>query len=542
MVPGQSRNLIANAFHGGGGGNGIGTFGGGSSGTINPFAVLKGQLDQPTPYPMADVHISGDNTSQPFYLRVNVLDKYTSDGWRVGDHGNEVAVEQGDFGTEPANGGAENSVGLQARITVTGLTGNAPVFAVPTAVSGLGGATWSPRDQILLGDPVSKGQTYVEDFRQPAPTPNQLTSASRASGAALADDLQLPSNFPAYAHALVQRLTSGISSPYQQARAVNDYFTDARNGFVYDLKTKQGDSGSALVDFLQNKHGFCQQYAAAMAVMLRDARIPSRVVLGYMHDPTDVNGDFSITSAEAHSWVEAYFTGIGWIPFDPTPSTGLVGGTRTDLPWAPHSYATGSANDTVPKTRQNGQTPSTAPTSASSPAVSTAPGARAASSSGSLSLTALWWALGVLGVLVLGLLPAAVRAGRRRRRFAQARRDGNADALWAELSDTAVDLGYVWSQARSPRQVAGWLGRDASTTRASLQELAAAVERGRYSGPDSRVGDVATLERGLKDVAGDLRAGRSLGTRLRSVFWPASLKLGSVWRAPLLRGRGRREN
>ena len=537
VVPGQSRNLIANAFHGSGGGDGVGGFGGSGGGSISPFAALKGQLDQPTPYPMADVQITKSGATQPFYLRVNVLEKYTDKGWQVGDHGSQVPVEANDYRTQPDGGGGDNSVSMQAKIKIRGLTGNAPVFSIPTTISGLDGNTWARKDQILLGGKVSKGQTYVENFNQPAPTANQLTAATGTPDPALSTDLDGLDNFPAYAHKLVERLTKGATSPYAEARAINDYFTDSRNGFVYDLKTRTGDSGSALVDFLKKKHGFCQQFAAAMAVMLRDAKVPARVVLGYMHDPTDVNGDFTVTSAEAHSWVEAYFTGIGWIPFDPTPAAGLAGDSKTDLPWAPHSYAANPGDDTVRKSRTNAAPSSTAPAATPTTAPATSHSGATAATSSSLSLVPVWWGLGALAVLALLLTPAGVRAGRRRRRFVRARRDGDADALWAELSDTAVDLGYVWSSARSPRQVAGWLGRDAGGSAGSLQDLAAAVERGRYSGPGAGITDEPTLERGLRSVSGDLRAGRSLGTRVRSVLWPASLGWGS-----LLRRRGDRES
>ena len=76
------------------------------------------------------------------------------------------------------------------------------------------------------------------------------------------------------------------------------------------------------MDFLDTKIGFCQQYAAAMGVMLRKAGVPARVVLGYMHPMPDGNGKFTVTTFDAHAWVEAYFTGIGWVPFDPTPVDG----------------------------------------------------------------------------------------------------------------------------------------------------------------------------------------------------------------------------
>ena len=55
-----------------------------------------------------------------------------------------------------------------------------------------------------------------------------------------------------------------------------------------------------------------------MGIMLRVAGVPSRVVLGYTHDPAR-NGSFLVNSTDAHAWVEAFLPGAGWIPFDPTP-------------------------------------------------------------------------------------------------------------------------------------------------------------------------------------------------------------------------------
>ena len=94
---------------------------------------------------------------------------------------------------------------------------------------------------------------------------------------------------------------------------------------------------------------------------------------------------------------------------------------------------------------------------------------------------------------MLVVLALGADAGRRRGCCAAAggcvaARGGDPDPLWAELSDTAVDLGYVWSPARSPRQVAQWLARDTPASREALDALAGAVERRRY-GP--RAGDGA---------------------------------------------------
>ena len=144
---------------------------------------------------------------------------------------------------------------------------------------------------------------------------------------------------------LVTTISGSLTTPYDKARALSTYFTNPANGFVYSLQTKSGESGSDLVDFLTTgKAGFCQQYAAALGVMLRVAGIPARVVVGYTHPAPDVNGRFQVTSDDAHAWVEAYFTGIGWLPFDPTPLTGADAARAVALPWAPHPEVSSAAS------------------------------------------------------------------------------------------------------------------------------------------------------------------------------------------------------
>jgi hypothetical protein len=143
-----------------------------------------------------------------------------------------------------------------------------------------------------------------------------------------------------------------------------------------------------------------------------------------------------------------------------------------------------------------------------------------------------WGAIGVVTavvlVLLLALLPAVVRLARRRRRLRAGRR-GDPDPLWAELSDTARDLGYVWSPARSPRQVATWLGREAGGDR-EVTALALAVERARYA-PTSPA--ATSLVGELEGIEQRLRSGRSGQVRLRARLFPASLG----WRVPLPRRR-----
>jgi hypothetical protein len=235
-----------------------------------------------------------------------------------------------------------------------------------------------------------------------------------------------------------------------------------------------------------------------------------------MHPQPDAEGNFTITTSDAHSWVEAYFPGIGWVPFDPTPTAGLVGGRKSDLPWAPHVYASGDIQGQKPSKA------STKPVAHPSDRSSTAPLPAAAAPGGGSDLVLVWVALGLVVLVGLALIPAGVRAGRRRRRLAAARR-GDADALWAELSDTAVDLGYRWSPARSPRQVSAWLARDAADSAGALAALAAAVEHRRYAPSGTAPADTADLAHGLHEVIGRLRSRRSARIRVQATLLPASL-------------------
>jgi transglutaminase-like putative cysteine protease len=519
IAPDHPSNFIANLFHNGNS-NGLGGFGAGGGGgsSINPFAAMKGQLVRDKALPLMNVHVDTPSAQvQPFYLRSNILDRYTDKGWTVTSHGRTEDLTDTAFDTDPP-AGDPHSVDFRASITITGLTGNPPLFTSPTAVGGIdSGTAWSTEDQLLLGSEVHRGQEIIENVSQPAPTVRALQAAPDDTDPQLSRWLDLPA-LPTYVTDLVDTLTGSKVTPYDKARAISDYFADPANGFAYSLRTKTGDSGSALVDFLKNREGFCQQYAAAMAVMLRQAGIPTRVVLGYMHAPPDRTGNFTVTTFDAHAWVETYFAGVGWIPFDPTPTGGLTGGKAGDLVWAPHVFGAGGPD--FPGERPSNQAPG-GPTQASSSAAPVS--GTGAQSPGASDGPGVWVGLGLLVLIVLGLIPAAVRTGRRRRRMVAARH-GDADALWAELSDTAVDLGYVWSPARSPRQVAEWLARDATRSSGALDALAVAVEHRRYA-PDQRPEDAERLTRGLRQVTGELRAKRSGRARVRAVLWPSSLGL-----------------
>ena len=418
------------------------------------------------------------------------------------------------------------------------MAGAAPVFAAPKSIDGLTGTwTWSSQGQNLNGN-VHAGQTYTESVAQPNPTDDQLASAKPATSASQGDtdELALPPDVPASVRSLVSGIVNGKDSAYAKARAISDYFHNPANGFGYSLQTKGGESSSDLVDFLNAKVGYCQQYAAAAAVMMRIAGVPARVVLGYTHTAPNASGQFTVTTDDAHAWVEADFEGLGWIPFDPTPLTGSQAARAVSLPWAPQASA--SAVSTAENPHQTGSV-GVAGQSASLSASSA--GASATSRHSDRLQNVIWVVVGLVITLLIvaSLIPAAIRM-RRRRRWLRLGSRGRIDLLWDELRDTAVDLELGWTSARTPRQVADWLREMALAPAAgdALRELAAAVEVERYARPD-HAGSGTDRSPALRVIRHALTQSSTAGQRWRARLLPASVvpRLAAAARCSGHRGR-----
>jgi hypothetical protein len=129
--------------------------------------------------------------------------------------------------------------------------------------------------------------------------------------------LQLPSLDPRIPE-LARQITALENDPYDKAQSIEDYL---RSHYGYTLDLSGTPPGDALSYFLfQKRAGHCEYFAAAMTVMLRTLGIPARYVNGFQTgEYNDVAGDLVVRASDAHSWVEAYFPGFGWLTFDPTP-------------------------------------------------------------------------------------------------------------------------------------------------------------------------------------------------------------------------------
>lgn len=131
--------------------------------------------------------------------------------------------------------------------------------------------------------------------------------------------LQLP-RLDARVGALAHEITRSSGNNYDRARALEAYL---RTHYRYTLQLSRHAPEDPLAEFLfQRKQGHCEYFASSMAVMLRALGIPSRVVNGFQTGEfNDVTAEYIVRASDAHSWVEAYFPGQGWVSFDPTPGT-----------------------------------------------------------------------------------------------------------------------------------------------------------------------------------------------------------------------------
>jgi len=130
----------------------------------------------------------------------------------------------------------------------------------------------------------------------------------------------LPSHLDPRIPELARKITARENNAFDRAIAMESYL---RSNFSYTLNLTGRPGVDPLAHFLfETKAGHCEYFASAMAVMLRTLGIPSRQVNGFLPgEYNDVAGDYIVRASDAHSWVEAYYPGNGWITFDPTPGS-----------------------------------------------------------------------------------------------------------------------------------------------------------------------------------------------------------------------------
>lgn len=304
-----------------------------------PIVDVTDRLSDPAPRDLLRV-----TANQPTYLRLAGLDHFNGDVWRLG------AAEAGSYQPQPsslttadellpAEQPASRTEVVEVAVTVLDLENiYVPVPYQPVEVLGpvRDELVWSTEGGFLTSFDAVAGRTgtrasirsgteYRVRAARPTPSAEELRAVS-IDADVVAERIRLPRDYPrlaAQAESVFEE--AGATDTLGKILALQDWFASSGE-FTYDLDVPPLRSGEGLADFvLGHRTGYCEYFASAMAVMLREAGVPARVAVGFLpgrqvQEP-DGQGfaDYVVATTDAHAWVEVLFPGYGWVTFEPTP-------------------------------------------------------------------------------------------------------------------------------------------------------------------------------------------------------------------------------
>ena len=415
----------------------------------DPMVDLRRDLSRGEDIPLLWVTTPGP---KPTYLRYSVLANFNGTAWTPGDR--EIPSTQSATGALPALDGVAVSVPrreFKYNIRVGPDFDSTWLPTMPQVTQIAAGTDWrydvSTRDFIAAQDDVTTAELNYDFTGVQLDLRRGVDELARSPAPA-----RCPASSPTCPPVSTTR--SGASRPaspptrptrFQKAQTLQQWFRED-GGFRYDVGQVEsaGSGGADLLAFLEDRVGYCEQFAASMAIMARVLGIPSRVAVGFLEPERSTNGSWEYSAHDMHAWPELYFPGSGWVRFEPTPPH-----RAGDVP----DY-TAAEFAPVPET----SSPSPSRSTELLPERGQTPGAEEAAADEDGS--SIPWGQIVLGVLVLALVvllllvPRLVRGARRRRRL-----DGGIEDIWDELRAVAVDLGHAWPSGRSPRRTGDWVGR-----------------------------------------------------------------------------------
>jgi len=316
-------------------------------------------------------------------------------------------------------------------------------------------------------------------------TPDLAAGTSLPLSSDLARYTELPEGFSSTIAAAADEAVAGAVTPFDRALALRNFFRDP--SFTYDPGARYNASGTedgeAVIEaFLEQRNGFCVQFAGAYAVMARSLGIPTRIAIGFT--PGERQGEeFVVTNHEAHAWPEVYLAGIGWTNmFDPTPPSALPGGSA--LPGeTPPSTAAGTPS---PTTTPTAAVPTTVPETIGGQGetgveVGTPNAGDGAGTGRWIRIVAIASAVVALGIAYIGALLGMKRRRRTRRR--RAAPSASIIGAWREALDRLDEAHRPTPVTSTPRELADELTSAAPDAGAALRELAGAYCAARY-GPE----------------------------------------------------------
>jgi len=313
----------------------------------------------PLHWPKKRTQVLEISSKKEMYWKAATLDTFLIDHWQFSSQGQVVGTSNGGTLSEPLN-----ELPPRARfapkldtvnVKVLGLADDHMVgaaqpvrWSIPNGIQSLLDVTGTV---TTLAD-LPRHTQYSVSVYDPTPTTGQLTNDKGGFPRAIRDGIVVGNmTIPLYPKALPKGMhplssafmrasnqawanshadTPGITE-YEATVALEHYFRS--KPFHYTLTPHLTGKVPALADFMMFTHsGYCQMFSGAMALVLRLHGIPARVAVGFTPGKLQSADTYLVNDRDAHAWVEVYFPGYGWIPFEPTPGSHLPTDTSSSNP------------------------------------------------------------------------------------------------------------------------------------------------------------------------------------------------------------------
>ncbi len=292
-----------------------------------PTTFFSSSLAMGGPIRLGDREVFQIDSPYGRYWRAIVFDQYTGEGF-ISSADEASGFEAGDSRllTMPMEKRRAITQTVEVRLPTDNLVisasqplrVNQAVNAKYITARGGGNPSYLDLVSLRLQTPVQLGMNYVVVSSVSAADETSLRNAGTQIPSHIrVNYLELPDSVPARVKNLAVKITSGETNNYDKARAIEKYL---RENISYNDQVEPIPDGLDGVDYVlfERPEGYCNYYAAAMAVLARSVGIPARVASGYaVGSPAD-DGLYHINEANAHSWPELYFGELGWIEFEPT--------------------------------------------------------------------------------------------------------------------------------------------------------------------------------------------------------------------------------
>lgn len=296
------------------------------------LVVSTGELP-PIPYAAEEIPV------HRYYWRAVTFDRYTGAGWSSSpaqevEYSDNAPLLELPQNYRILNQTIERAGDESSYVYWTGILAQAnaemkiawrtepPADPAPASNGDILGAT-TPQDEYTV-------ISYISEI-----TAEQLrTAGSSYPEAIIRRYLRLPESVPERVLRQAREVTQAALTPYDRAVAIETYL----RSFPYTLEVERPPSGRDVVDYFlfTAQQGYCDYYATAMVVLARAAGLPARIVVGYTSGEYDFqSAKYIIRKENAHSWVDVYFDGVGWVEFEPTagqPAIGRMDNNTASLP------------------------------------------------------------------------------------------------------------------------------------------------------------------------------------------------------------------